>query len=62
MVQNKEESFSLQVVGIAFSGGNDKDISDVGNGGGGQELFFYGNGGAIGAGRKLWFREIRDSS
>ena len=51
--RNKEESFSLQVVGIALSGGNNKDISDIGNGSRGQELFFYGNGGTIGAGRQF---------
>ena len=53
VVQDKEEAFSLQVVGIAFSGGNNKDISDIGNGSRGQELFFYGNGGTIGAGRQF---------
>ena len=53
VVQDKEESFSLQVVGIALSGGNNKDISDIGNGSRGQELFFYGNGGTIGAGRQF---------
>lgn len=48
MVNDEEEVFSLEVVGVAHFGGHDKDIAQEGAGVAACQFFFNGDGGAQG--------------
>ena len=53
MVEDEEQSFALEVVQIALFGGHDKNVAVEGLGRAGKEVFFYGDGGAVGGGRQF---------